>query len=324
MTLLYYDEKFLAHDTGSHPENATRLAAITDHLAKRWLLARCTRPTWEPAVPELLEKLHERHYIDHLAHFAAQGGGWLNSDTVMSSASYEAATLAAGAACDAVRRVIRGEDRSALCLVRPPGHHALSAEAMGFCFFGNVALAARVALDEFDLDRVLVVDWDVHHGNGTQDMFWDNERVGFLSIHRFPFYPGSGSASETGTGAGLGATVNLPIRFGTSRHDYVSRFGNALEAFASRLRPQLILISAGFDAHTEDPIGSLGLEAEDFAELTRIVQAIADIHTGGKLVSVLEGGYNPRRLAESVGAHLEVLLEHDGPQNANEVQVSSA
>jgi acetoin utilization deacetylase AcuC-like enzyme len=182
---------------------------------------------------------------------------------------------------------------------------------MGFCLFNHVAIAARVATDEHGLDRVLIVDWDVHHGNGTQNTFWTDPRVGFLSIHRWPFYPGSGDSNETGAGAGLGTTVNLPMEFGTSRKEYLARFRQALENFSDRMRPQLILISAGFDAHREDPVGSLGLEIEDFEALTRIVVDIAAAHANGRVVSALEGGYNPGVLAFCVEAHLKELLRHD-------------
>jgi acetoin utilization deacetylase AcuC-like enzyme len=179
---------------------------------------------------------------------------------------------------------------------------------MGFCLFNNVAVAARMATSELGLDRVLIVDWDVHHGNGTQDVFWEDERVGFFSIHRWPFYPGTGGADETGSGPGLGATMNLPVHFGSSRRDYVSQFQNALERFAAKIRPQLVLISAGFDAHAADPIGSLGLEIEDFTTLTQIVKQTADIHANGRLVSVLEGGYHLEFMPRCVEAHLRELL----------------
>jgi acetoin utilization deacetylase AcuC-like enzyme len=204
--------------------------------------------------------------------------------------------------------VLRGEAKNALCLVRPPGHHALQNSPMGFCLFNNVAVAARVATEEIKLDRVLIVDWDVHHGNATQDMFWTDEQVGFLSIHRYPFYPGTGAADESGGGAGLGSTLNLPIEFGTPVREYMSSLQSALEKFASRIRPQLVLISAGFDAHRLDPVGSLGLENDHFAELTQLVRAVADQHCAGRMVSTLEGGYNPPVLAECVELHLRELL----------------
>jgi acetoin utilization deacetylase AcuC-like enzyme len=188
---------------------------------------------------------------------------------------------------------------------------------MGFCLLGNVAIAARVALDELGLDRVLVVDWDVHHGNGTQEAFYDDPRVGFLSIHRWPFYPGTGGEDETGAGDGLGWTRNLAVTMGTSRDRALSWFARELESFADKLRPQLVLVSAGFDAHRADPVGSLGWETEDFASLTQTVLDVAAAHAGGRLVSVLEGGYNPPVLADCVAAHLAVLLERDADEAAD-------
>jgi acetoin utilization deacetylase AcuC-like enzyme len=308
MTLLYLSETFLEHDTGAHPERALRLKAIHQHLTDSGLAERCTRPAWSPATKEQVCRLHDERYFDLVGAYAAAGGGQIEVDTVVSQRSFEVALLAVGAVGDGVRRVLAGEDQSALCLVRPPGHHALRKAPMGFCLFNNVAVAARSALVEQGLDRVLIVDWDVHHGNGTQDMFWEDEQVGFFSIHRFPFYPGTGEADETGSGRGLGYTRNLPIAYGTPRDEYLSAFQTSLEDFAAKIRPQLVLISAGFDAHRQDPVGSLQLETEDFAELTRIVRAIADVHCGGRIVGVLEGGYHPQRLAESVGVHLEGLL----------------
>ncbi len=312
MTLLYYDRRFLDHDTGSHPERPLRLIRTIDHLEHAGLVAQCARPDWAPVTIDRLARVHDRGYAQTVAEFARQGGGQIETDTIMSEASCDVALLAAGAVCDAVERVVRGEDRRALCLVRPPGHHALPNGAMGFCLFNNVAIAARTAVAELGLDRVLIVDWDVHHGNGTQDIFWRDGQVGFFSIHRWPFYPGTGRANETGTGPGLGATMNLPIEFGIARRDYLDHFRGGLERFASHIKPQLVLISAGFDSHRRDPIGSLGLESEDFEALSAIVLGIADAFADGKVVSVLEGGYNPQALAESVETHLTELLEQGG------------
>jgi acetoin utilization deacetylase AcuC-like enzyme len=307
MTLLYYDPLFLEHDTGRHPEQPERLRQIAAQLEQTGLAAQCARPRWQPASRERLEYVHEPAHIDRVAALAGNGGGRLDPDTVVSPKSFDVAQLAAGAACDAVKRVLAREAQTALCLLRPPGHHALAERAMGFCLVNNVAVAVAVALKEHELDRVLVVDWDVHHGNGTQDIFYADDRVGFFSSHRWPFYPGTGSADETGTGDGLGATRNLPITFGTPRAAYHDHFRRELEDFAARIRPQLVLISAGFDSHRADPIGSLGLEVEDFAELTQNVVDIADVHAGGRIVSLLEGGYNPPVLAECVETHLRGL-----------------
>ncbi len=311
MTLLYSSPVFLEHETGTHPERALRLTTISRYLEVEGLVQQCRQPQWSPATRQQIGRLHKDAWYDELRDYAEAGGGRIEADTVVSQRSFDAATLAAGAVCDAVGRVVQGEDTTALCLVRPPGHHAVAGGAMGFCLFNNIAIGAKEAIAAHQLDRVLIVDWDVHHGNGTQDMFWTDEQVGFLSIHRWPFYPGSGEGDETGSGQGLGTTRNLPIEYGTSRADYLAQFANELADFASRVKPQLVLVSAGFDAHRQDPIGSLQLETEDFAELTQMVKQIAAEHAGGRLISVLEGGYHPARLAESVGLHLAGLLESE-------------
>jgi acetoin utilization deacetylase AcuC-like enzyme len=246
--------------------------------------------------------------------FARKGGGQIEADTVVSPRSYEVALKAAGAVCDAVQRVVQGKDKHALCLVRPPGHHALKDSAMGFCLFNNIAIAARTAIAELDLDRVLIVDWDVHHGNGTQDAFWEDGQVGFLSIHRWPFYPGTGRVDETGSGRGLGTKLNLPIEFGTSRDRYLDVLTDGLGHLADKIRPQLVLLSAGFDAHRQDPIGSLGLETEDFSTLTKVVLDVAEEYAGGKLVSVLEGGYNVRVIPQCVELHIKEMLKLEQSQ----------
>jgi acetoin utilization deacetylase AcuC-like enzyme len=308
MTLLYYDPVLQEHQTANHPERPERLAQVVRHLQWTGLDSCCRRPAWKPISTERLARVHSLKYAETLKTFAERGGGFIEHDTVVSPRSYEVALMAAGAVCDAVERVTGGEDRRALCLVRPPGHHALPTGAMGFCLFNNIALGARLATDELGLDRVLIVDWDVHHGNGTQEVFWEDGRVGYLSIHRSPFYPDTGGQLEIGFGPGLGTTRNVPVEFGTPRSQYLARFQRELESFADQIRPQLVLISAGFDAHREDPIGSLGLETEDFRTLTQMVLNVAATHANGSLVSVLEGGYNPYALTDCVDVHLDELL----------------
>ncbi len=308
MTLFYYDPVFAAHETGDHPESPERVVSVARHLAQTGLLDRLTQPGWESISQARLALAHSPGYLAQLEQFAAAGGGYLDGDTIASPRSYEVACRAAGAVADAVTRVLAGEDRRAFCLIRPPGHHALADRAMGFCLLNNIAVGASVALAEFDLARVMIVDWDVHHGNGTQSIFWENEQVGFLSIHRWPFYPGSGRADETGGGAALGTKVNLPIEWGTSRREYFDHLRRGVEHLADKIRPELVLVSAGFDAHRNDPIGSLGLETEDFRPLTQLIRSVADVHAHGRIVSVLEGGYDLRALADSVGVHLEELL----------------
>jgi len=308
MTLLYYDPRFLDHDTGrGHPERALRLERIVARLEETGLLTHCRRPHWQPATRSRLELVHEPGHIDRIVALAERGGGHLDPDTVVSPDSAAVAQLAAGAACDAVDRVLAGQSKTALCLVRPPGHHALPERAMGFCLYNNIAIAAKVAIEEHGLDRLLIVDWDVHHGNGTQDTFYADGRVGFFSTHRWPFYPGTGVADETGLGAGLGATRNLPITMDTPRDEYLTLFRHELDKFAARIRPQLVLISAGFDSHRADPLGAFLLETEDFATLTQNVLDVAAVHAGGRVISLLEGGYNPTLLADCVETHLRAL-----------------
>jgi len=308
MTLLYYDPRFLEHQTGDHPERPERLIQVARHLERTGLDARCRRPAWEVVSDERLGRVHSLRYAADLLAFEQSGGGRVEADSVVNAGSVEVARLAAGAVCDAVERVVRGDDKSALCLVRPPGHHALYDSAMGFCLFNNVAIGARLAIDELQLERVMIVDWDVHHGNGTQDAFYTDPQVSFLSIHRWPFYPGTGAADETGAGAGLGTTVNLPTPFGTPRSEYLASFQTAVEKLAAKTRPQLVLVSAGFDSHRDDPVGSLDLETDDFIDLTRIILDVANVHAGGRVVSVLEGGYNPSILAGCVEVHLKEML----------------
>lgn len=309
MPLLYFDPVVLEHDTGRHPENAGRLTPLIQLLDQGQFSSSWQRPDWGPIDVQRLLRVHPEPYVTAIQSFCAAGGGNLDPDTVACDRSYHVASIAAGAVADAVARVAGGEDKRAFCVVRPPGHHALESRPMGFCLFNSVAVGCRVANDELDMDRVLVVDWDVHHGNGTQAIFWEDPRVAFFSIHRWPFYPGTGDSDETGAGEGLGSTLNLPIEFGISRRDYLATFAAELQRFADAMSPQLVIISAGFDAHRTDPIGSLGLESEDFIEMTRRVIEIADVHAEGRVVSVLEGGYNPAALSESVQLHLNELAQ---------------
>lgn len=309
MTVLYHDPLFQQHQTGNHPESPARLQAIARKLEQSQLVERCELGKLRVAAVDEVTRLHERDYVTSVAEYASAGGGRIESDTVVSPRSFDVALNAAGAALAAVDDVLTGRDQTALCLIRPPGHHALPHSAMGFCLFNNVALAAEQALRVHDLERVLIVDWDVHHGNGTQDVFYERDDVYFFSAHRSPFYPGTGGADETGTGKGLGATFNLPLKFGTPRDEYLTRFERMLTDAATRCRPQLVLLSAGFDAHRDDPIGSLGLETEDFVRLTHSVQAVAREYCGGRIVSLLEGGYNVSALADCVAVHLTELLK---------------
>jgi acetoin utilization deacetylase AcuC-like enzyme len=310
MTLLYTDPLFLEHETGQHPETPDRLRRVTKKLEAANLISQCQAGTFQPADKDAILAVHAPEVFERAKKMADTGGGYLDPDTVVCPASFRVALNAAGACVAAVDAVIDNKDHTALCLVRPPGHHATPSQSMGFCLFNNIAVAAAHARKKHAVNRVLIVDWDVHHGNGTQDIFYADPSQFFLSVHRYGdgFYPGTGAANETGTGAGLGFTSNVPLRYGISRKDYLDSYRRALERAADKIKPELVLLSAGFDAHARDPVGSLGLQSEDFAPLTKHVLEIAAAHAKGRFIACLEGGYNLEALAESVQVHLEELL----------------
>jgi acetoin utilization deacetylase AcuC-like enzyme len=308
MVTLFTDSRMLDHvPPKGHPERPERLQTVLRHLARTGLDRACPSGEVREATAAEILRVHTPEHLALVERYAQAGGGAIEIDTWMSPGSLLAARLAAGAAIEAVDSVVKGPDKRAACLVRPPGHHAVKDGPMGFCLFGNVAVAAAQAFEVHGMSRVMVVDFDVHHGNGTQDLFYDDPRLAFLSIHRYPFYPGTGAADETGTGAALGTKLNIPLPYGISRSEYHAAFEQGLTKLADAMRPELFLISAGFDAHAEDPVGDLGLEVEDFVTLTRLVAQAAETHAGGRLVSVLEGGYNLSILAGCVAAHLEAL-----------------
>ncbi|MFI4850074.1 MAG: histone deacetylase [Gimesia chilikensis] len=307
MTVFYQSKTFLQHETGSHPENPQRLQAVMEEVAAKKIAGLTVENDPTVKIGQEIERVHSADYLKSVQQFCADGGGRIETDTVVCPQSFEVAQYAAGCAVKAVDQVLLGKNKRIFCAVRPPGHHALSKQAMGFCLINNVAVAAKHAVALHKLNRVLIVDWDVHHGNGTQDLFYEEDQVYFFSAHRHPFYPGTGMGDETGTGKGLGTIWNLPLAFGISREDYFEQFERMLLQAAEKCQPELVLISAGFDAHKEDPIGSLGLETEDFGRLTRLVAGVANQYCKGRIVSLLEGGYNPQRLAESVVCHLQEL-----------------
>ena len=305
-----FHPSFLAHDTGpGHPERPQRLTAICAHLREAGLWPQLI-PLDPPAAPRaVLELVHPPAYVNAIAEACRRGPTGLDSDTVASPGSWEAACRAVGAVTHAIDAVMTGTVRAAFCAVRPPGHHALADRAMGFCLFNNVAIGARYVQQRHQVGRVLIVDWDVHHGNGTQAVFEQDPSVCYFSTHQAPFYPGTGSRAQRGAGT----VVNVPLPSGSGDAEVLRAMREELLPAAARFRPELILISAGFDAHQDDPLAGLRMTETGYREATRIVRALADAHCAGRLVSVLEGGYDLDALSRSVAAHLQELLNGDEP-----------
>jgi len=305
---LVYDPIYLKHDTGQHVENAGRLEETISHLEQTQLKQQLTLIKPRAATTEELSLVHDNQYISHIQDAAQRGGGWLDADTIMSTDSYQAAIYAAGGAIRASEAVMDGELDSAFALVRPPGHHATSLRAMGFCLFNNAAIAAKHALAKYKLDRIIIIDFDVHHGNGTQAAFYDDPQVLYVSTHEYPFYPGTGRLEETGNKDGKGATINIPLPAGCSDAEYLQVFEQIITPAARRFNPQLIITSAGYDLHWSDEIALMQVSISSFAQMVGIIRGLADELCNGRLVLSLEGGYHLQALAYSVKATFDVLL----------------
>jgi acetoin utilization deacetylase AcuC-like enzyme len=307
-TYLIYSDIYLKHDTGPHPETAMRLSATMAYLTRKKWLEKTTLLAPRRASVDEIAYVHSREYIESLQAVTEQGGGYLDGDTPVSGKSYEVALYAAGGVMAAVDKVIDTPKSNALCLVRPPGHHAMPTHGMGFCLFNNVAIAARYAQKKHGLKKIAIIDWDLHHGNGTQEAFWDDDTVLFCSLHRYPYYPGSGSETETGSGKGAGFTINIPLAGYDSNQAYLDKFAGLITDVVRPFQPDFILISAGFDSYKNDPLGGLGMEISDYGELTKMVRAVADEACQGRIVTALEGGYNIQELPLCIESHLSALV----------------
>lgn len=309
-TALIHHPIYQKHDTGfGHPETARRYEVVMNALKRdENLWNSLIEIIPEQAVKGFILAAHTKEHYKRVEGAFENGLERLDADTIVSMRTFDAALYAAGGVCRAVDAVLTGESENAFVAVRPPGHHATAETAMGFCFFNNVAVAARYAQNKYkEIERVAIIDWDVHHGNGTQGIFYDDPTVFFFSMHQYPWYPGTGSRGETGFGRGKNYTLNVPVKARTSARDQKRMFASALDDINKNFAPDLIFISAGFDAHETDPLGQLKLQNDDFVEMTRTVKQWANEVCGGRIVSALEGGYNLETLGETVRNHVAEL-----------------
>lgn len=307
-TAYVYDPLYLEHNRRGHVESRERLETTIQVLEEQSILDRLVNVEATPVHMDHLLQVHLQHYVDQAKGVADRGGGNLDPDTYVNDHSYETALLAAGGMLNLVQAVSDGQVTNGFALVRPPGHHAMPGRGMGFCIFNNIAVAAKYALNEKGLSRILIVDFDLHHGNGTHDVFYDTSKVLYFSTHQYPYYPGTGNWDHIGRGDGEGFTVNVPLPAGVGDDGYGRIFDEILYPVADRYRPELILVSAGYDAHWADPLGMMQLSVAGYTQLTRTLKEMAQEFCEGRLVFTLEGGYDLQALAHSIAATLRTLL----------------
>jgi acetoin utilization deacetylase AcuC-like enzyme len=310
ITGLVYHPDYLKHETGKiHPESPSRLSFLLDYLERKNYYSELVKI--EPHNPSLewVNKIHPLEYIQLIEEYSKHAPGNLDMDTVISSETYRVALLAVGGVLAGVDGVMQGRVKNVFCAIRPPGHHAEPNRGMGFCIFNNVAIGARYVQEKYGLKKVLIVDWDAHHGNGTQKAFYSDPSVYYFSIHQYPFYPGTGKESDKGSGEGMGYTLNIPMFAGSGDLEYQEVFETILYPAALKFTPDFIFISAGFDGHKNDLLTNLQLTSNGFKVITQVIKELADKTCQGRIVSVLEGGYNLKALACSVEAHLLALMD---------------
>ncbi len=312
-TAVVEDARFLDHrGPAGHPERPERISAVAGAIDARGEALGRLAP--RAATPDEILRVHSREHLDHVSEACRRAPAQLDADTYVSARSLEVALLAAGGTTELALRVARGELDSGFAAIRPPGHHAESDRAMGFCLFNNVAIAARALQQRESVDKIMILDWDVHHGNGTQHFFESDPSVLYASTHQFPFYPGTGTVGEIGVGRGEGSTFNVPLPAGCGDREYVGVMQRLIVPAAQAFRPEMILISCGFDAHRDDPLAAMNVTREGFRDMAAIVRALADDLCGGRIVFVLEGGYAVSGLADGVNAVLDVMMGEDPPE----------
>lgn len=303
-----YDPVYLEHDTGGHPESARRLEAVISDLDWKGIRQQLVNIPARPATFEELKTVHEAAYISRIEAYSSRGGGWWDADTKISTGSYKAALYAAGGTIAAVEAVIKKKVPSAYALVRPPGHHATSNNAMGFCLFNNIAVAASCALKTHKAERVLIIDFDVHHGNGTEETFEHDPRVLYISAHQYPLFPGTGRISDTGHGVRGGSAIDIPLPAGCGDNEYKQVFNEIVVPASRNFKPELILVSAGYDGHWADEMSNIRLTLDGYYYITRVIQQLADELCGGRSVYCLEGGYNLKVLSCAINGTFYLWL----------------
>jgi acetoin utilization deacetylase AcuC-like enzyme len=318
-TGIVYHPDFLLHTNPHHPERKERLEAIMSLLARENLLTRLRQILPLPAALDEVTLVHTPQHLEYVRKMVERGSSYLDADTYLTKHSFDVALLSAGGALTAMRAVLGGELRTCFSLGRPPGHHAEPDNAMGFCLFNNGAIAARAAMKEFGVSKILFLDWDVHHGNGTQQCFYHCPEVLFVSIHQSPAYPGTGHLQETGAGHGLGYNVNIPLPPGCGDEEYEAAFREVIVPLAAAYRPEVVLVSSGHDTYHADPLAGMSLSFRGFAAMARYAREIAEMYCGGRTVLFLEGGYHLQGQAEAVVTILAELGQLERPLNEEEV-----